>query len=232
MSHLDSNTTPSFRRVDKPFGVETANNGIMKIDGEGKFKNLDSAFCGDAAASLLSVSQFTKSNNAAIVFTETDAFGVRCDDYVNSQFSNIKEHSSNSNQLLISATRDTDNLYEITDSQPYHLSYNRSLKPFYSSTLQPFLCGALKSLHDTSEDDVQPTFSVFQAPVNGEIREIRDFNANQDHSSTETTSDEVDSTILAWNPNTQLLQRHNIAMASYYQSAELPTLRDMVRFFS
>ena len=29
----------------------------------------------------------------------------------------------------------------------------------------------------------------------------------------------------------QLLQRHNIAMASYYQSAELPTLRDMVRFF-
>ena len=86
MSHLDSNTTPSFRRVDKPFGVETASNGIMKIDGEGKFKNLDSAFCGDAAASLLSVSQFTKSNNVAIVFTGTDAFGVRCDDYVNSQF--------------------------------------------------------------------------------------------------------------------------------------------------
>ena len=150
---------------------------------------------------------------------------------MNYQFCNIKEHSSNSNQFLISATRDTDNLYEITDSQPNHLSNNRSLKPFCSSTSQPFLCGALKSLQDTSEDDVQPTFSVFQAPVNGEIREIRDFNANQDQSSTETTSDEVDSNILAWNPNTHFLQRHNIAMASYYQSAESPTLRDMVRFF-
>ena len=75
MSHLDSNTTPSFRRVDKPFGEE-------------KFKKLDCVFCSDAAASLLSVSQFTKSNNAAIVFTKTDAFGVRCDDYVN--FSNTR----------------------------------------------------------------------------------------------------------------------------------------------
>ena len=71
LSHVGSNTTPSFNRVDKTFEVETANNGIMKIDGEGKIKNLDSAFCGDAANSILSARQFTKSDNAAIVFTET-----------------------------------------------------------------------------------------------------------------------------------------------------------------
>ena len=76
---------------------------------------------------------------------------------------------------------------------------------------------------------MQPIFLVSQAPVIGKICEIRDFNANKDHSNNETTSAEVNSTILAWNPNSHILQRHNIDLASYYQSEKMSTLRDMVR---
>ena len=52
LSHLDSNTAPSFHMNDKPIGVETSNNGTIKINGEGKINILDSAFCDDAENSL------------------------------------------------------------------------------------------------------------------------------------------------------------------------------------
>ena len=75
-----------------------------------KFKNMDSVICQEATNSLLSVSEYTNSNNAAIVFTNSEAYGVRRDDQNNSLLSNIKDHSSQSNQLILTANINNDNL--------------------------------------------------------------------------------------------------------------------------
>ena len=56
LSHLDSNTFPTFLRADKPSVVETANNSTMEIQGNGQFEGLNSVLCESASNSLLSTS--------------------------------------------------------------------------------------------------------------------------------------------------------------------------------
>ena len=99
------------------------------------------------------------------------------------------------------------------------------------------------AIHDTSEDDLQPTFLFFHAPVTDEIYENCDFVdlcriSNQDKSDYKEPSLLLNSSkylngahLDSTSPNIAVAKAHRVAMTSYYQSAELPTLRDMVWVF-
>ena len=95
LSHLDTNTFPTYLRAEKPSVVQTANISVL---------------CESASNSLLSNSQYTREKVAVVIMSSTEAIGVKIDGTVSSYVNSIKNHSMNENQILLAAQLNTDNL--------------------------------------------------------------------------------------------------------------------------
>ena len=50
--HVDTNTTPLFNRGEEPHGVETANQGVMPVDGHDQIAGVGAVICSGARARI------------------------------------------------------------------------------------------------------------------------------------------------------------------------------------
>ena len=184
--HVDINTIPLFNRVEEPHGVETANQGVMPIEGHGQIAGVDAVICSDARASLVSLGKLCDAKKASCVVTSSSA-----EVFVNtpesiSCLNDLKKIIISQNTGILSAPRNHDSMYEIT-----HTHVLSVISSVSGATLES--CAA----HNTVTGDTD-----------------------------------------AWRPSPELRERHQRwsayyikAMASYYNTAEFQTDRDLIRFF-
>ena len=184
VTHVDTNTVPFCRRAEDGAGVETASGAVMPITSRGVICGLEGPICPSATTSLVSAQQLCTEGNAFVIMDSVGAIAVK-KDVENTRLINLIK--MNSPTPLLSATLNTQSLYEITSTSPY-IPLNDQL-PLVSDTL------------------LEPTSIA--------------------------TGDTA-----AWSPSPELIERHqrwnsyyNKALASFYNTAEFQTHRDLVRFF-
>ena len=201
VSHVDPHTSPSFCRAEEPHGVETANQTIMPVEGEGQIMGVTGKICTEAGASLVSMSQVLNEHDACAVITKSDAKvfknSVGSDVIVN----DLNNHVISTHTLLFVAPLNTESMYEITSP--------------HIPIVDPPTHASETSLSTTSGALETSAGALAQPP-----EELSDIAAT-------VTCDEVD-----WKPSETVLEQHRWAYGAYYHlTAELPRLKDLVRFF-
>ena len=196
LNHLDPYTSPSFGRSEEYSGVETASQEVLAVEGQGQIMGVPGVICSGAGNSLISLGQVLDVHNANCLVTSSEAIVFakcpRSDVLVN----DLNDSITSTKTGLIVASRNVDNLYEITNTQ-------------ILSVISPEL------------DPVLESTGVATVPIG-------DITANSVSESAEPRPSE--STV--WRPTEAVMEQHRVACAAFYQcTAELPRLRDLVRFF-